>query len=257
MATKLYLSAFLLAAFVSLSFVNAVFSGLDEHVMALWLFDESSGKNATDTSRNGNHGKLEGGAEWVAGKFGGGLSFNGTDAYIEVPNSKSLEIAKEITIEFWMFPRALTGDAWNIIRKHTEDTYDYEIYTDADGTTWFDLKAFEVNIGAKIGGNEMPFEQWTHLAFTYDGKNAVVYINGDVVFEQAIAGEIPTSDGTLYIGCRDTTKRYINAILDELLLSDIARTPDEIKEHIAKGVVGAFPVEKAGKLAAKWGELKL
>ena len=252
---KFYLPICFLVAFILLNF-SIICSSLDEHAVGLWLFNEGSGKTAADSSNYGNDGKLKGGAKWADGKFDKALSFNGTDAYVEVPGSDSLKIADEITIEFWFFPRNLTGDAWNILRKHTDDTYDYEIYSDADGTVWFDLKVVEINTGIKIGGENIPFKKWTHLAFTYNGKKGVIYINSESAFEQDASGKIPTSDGLLFIGCRDTTKRFIDAILDELFLSDIARTVDEIKAHISKGVIGAFPVEKVGKLAVTWAVLK-
>jgi hypothetical protein len=107
-----------------------------------------------------------------------------------------------------------------------------------------------------IGGEDVPFDQWTHLAFTYDGNEALIYINGEPVFEQDVSGTIPTSDSPLYIGCRDTTRRFIDAILDELCLSDIARTADEIRTHIEKGVASALAVEKGCKLAITWAALK-
>jgi hypothetical protein len=241
-----------LLAFIPLS-LNTVCFSQDEHFVVVWLFDEGSGKTASDSSKYSNHGRIEGGAEWVDGKSGKALSFNGTDAYVEVPSSDSLKIADAITIEFWLFPRSFVGE-WNILRKHTQDTYDYEI--NAIGDIHFNLKFVEITTGIVIGGDDVPFDQWTHLAFTYDGNEALMYISGEPVFEQDVSGTIPTSDSPLYIGCRDTTRRFIDAILDELCLSDIARTADEIRTHIEKGVASALAVEKGCKLAITWAALK-
>lgn len=241
-----------LMAFIPLSLSNVCLS-LDEHFVGVWLFDEGSGKTASDSSEYSNHGGIEGGAEWVDGKFGKALSFNGIDAYVEVPGSDSLKIADAITIEFWLFPRSFGGE-WNIMRKHTQDTYDYEI--NAIGDIHFNLKFVETITGVVIGGEDVPFDQWTHLAFTYDGNEVLMYINGEPVFEQDVSGTIPISDSPLYIGCRDTTRRFIDAILDELCLSDTARTPDEIRTHIEKGVASALAVEKGGKLVITWAALK-
>ena len=250
---KHYLPTSFLVVFVLLC-INTVCFSLDEHFVGLWLFDEGSGKTASDSSNYRNHGKIEGGAEWVDdGKFGKALSFNGTDAYVEVSSSDSLKIADQITIEFWLLPRSFAGE-WNIVRKHTQDTYDYEI--NAIGDIHFNLKFAETQTGVVVGGNDVPFDEWTHLAFTYDGKKALMYINGDPVFEQDIAGAIPTSDSPLYIGCRDTTRRFIDGALDEFCLSNIARTADEIKSHIEKGLASELAIEKAGKLAITWAALK-
>ena len=249
---RLRLAIYLLLAFIPLSF-STVCLGLDEHFVGLWLFDEGSGKAASDSSKYGNDGKIEGGAEWVDGKFDKALSFNGSDAYVEVPSSDSLKIADAITIEFWLFPRSFIGE-WNIVRKHTQDTYDYEI--NAIGDIHFNLTFVETQTGVVIGGDDVPFNQWTHLAFTYDGKKALMYINGEPVFEQDVSGAIPISDSPLYIGCRDTTRRFIDAILDEFCLSNIARTADDIKAHIEKGVARVLAVEKGSELAITWAALK-
>ncbi len=252
MTLRFRLTICFLLAFITLS-LNTVCLSLDEQFVGLWLFDGGSGRIASDSSKYGNDGRIEGGAEWVDGKFGEALSFNGIDAYVEVPGSDSLKVADAVTIEFWLFPRSFAGE-WNIIRKHTQDTYDYEI--NAIGDIHFNLKFVETTTGIVIGGEDVPFDQWTHLAFTYDGKKAIMYINAEPVFEQDVSGTIPTSDSPLYIGCRDTTRRFIDAILDELCLSDIARTADEIRTHIEKGVASALTVEKRGKLAITWAALK-
>jgi len=48
-----------LITFILLEF-NAVSFSLDEHIVGLWLFDESSSKTASDSSNYGNDGKLDG-----------------------------------------------------------------------------------------------------------------------------------------------------------------------------------------------------
>ena len=254
---KSYLPVCFLVVFVLLSF-STVSLSLDEHIVGLWLFDKGSGNTAFDSSNYGNDGKIKGGAEWVDGKFKKALSFNGKDAYVEVPDSDSLEIEEEITIEFWFFPRSVPGEL-DILRKHQPngDTYNYEIYVNADSTISPNLQnIIDPFSTAKIGEKDVPFNKWTHIAFTYNGKKVVFYIDGNSAFEEAVTGKIPTSDGSLYIGCRDSTRRFIDGILDELCLSNIARTADEIKAHISKGVTGAAGVEKAGKLSVIWAELK-
>ena len=44
--------------------------------MGIWFFDEGKGGTAKDSSENGNDGELVG-AEWVGGKFGEALKFEG------------------------------------------------------------------------------------------------------------------------------------------------------------------------------------
>ncbi len=72
----------------------------DTGLIAYWSFDEGSGGIAYD-SAGSNHGTIYG-ASWVDGISGHALSFDGVDDYIEVPDSDSLDIANEITIEAWI-----------------------------------------------------------------------------------------------------------------------------------------------------------
>ena len=44
--------------------------------LGIWFFDEGKGGTAKDSSKNGNDGKIVD-AEWVAGKFGEALKFEG------------------------------------------------------------------------------------------------------------------------------------------------------------------------------------
>ena len=60
--------------------------------MGIWLLDEGSGDTAYDTSGNDNHGTING-AAWADGKFGGALSFDGEDDFVDCGNSELLRIS--------------------------------------------------------------------------------------------------------------------------------------------------------------------
>ena len=77
------------------------------HRGGIWHFDAGSGSIAYDSSRNRNHGTIIG-ANWITGVDGTALSFNGL--YVEVPNSPSLDITGNITVEAWMKPREFIGN---------------------------------------------------------------------------------------------------------------------------------------------------
>ena len=67
-------------------------------IVGAWLFDETAGKVAKDSSDNGNDGDLEGGAKWVKGKFGNAIELNGKDAWVIVPEIGPLE---DFTLMKW------------------------------------------------------------------------------------------------------------------------------------------------------------
>ena len=75
--------------------------------------DESSG-TIVDYSREGNNGTKSGGVTYSAsGKFGTGLSFGGSDGYVDCGNDVSLQITDAITAEAWIKSTA-TGTRYMI-----------------------------------------------------------------------------------------------------------------------------------------------
>ena len=87
----------------SLALVTQIGAKIDlETAMGIWLFDENRGTVATDISGNNNHGEIQG-AEWVKGKFGTALKFNGTSARVVIADSESLYAKKAWTITSWVF----------------------------------------------------------------------------------------------------------------------------------------------------------
>ena len=86
------------------------------NLVALWHLDG----NANDSTGNGNDGTLKPiGSEptWESpGKFGGALSFDGSDDYVEVYNSTSLK-PSNITVECWVRGNNPVGNYRYIVAK--------------------------------------------------------------------------------------------------------------------------------------------
>ena len=64
-----------------------------------WKFDTGSGTTAYDTSGNGNNSSTLSGATWTQGKFGKGLSFNGSGNGVIL--SSWLTLGADFTISTW------------------------------------------------------------------------------------------------------------------------------------------------------------
>ena len=100
-------------------------------LVAAYGFDAGSGTTAADQSGNGNTGTLAN-ATWAgagSGKFGNALSFNGTNATVNIPHSASLNLTTGMTLEAWVRPTALAGGDWNtVIFKERPGYYGWGIY---------------------------------------------------------------------------------------------------------------------------------
>src|SRR5436189_3739506 len=66
-------------------------------LVAAYNFDEGSGLMVNDLSGNGNNGTITG-ATFTAGKFGGGLSFDGISNWVTVNDATSLDLTSGMTL---------------------------------------------------------------------------------------------------------------------------------------------------------------
>ena len=111
---------------VSLAFVLGLLltssaKAADPDLAAYWKFDDGSGTTAFDSSGNGNEGVFNGDPQWVAGKYGGALEFDGDD-YINCGNGDSLQIQDEITISFWFQVEAFSN-TWEAFMAKGDNSY--------------------------------------------------------------------------------------------------------------------------------------
>ena len=65
--------------------------------------------NANDNTTT-NNGVLEGGVSFVPGEVGQAFSFDGVSGFVVVPDSISLRLTNQITIECWINPSRIVGD---------------------------------------------------------------------------------------------------------------------------------------------------
>ena len=68
-------------------------------------FDEGSGTTAKDASVNANQAVLNGACNWVAGKSGKALEFDGQSTYVDVAELKGVDFSKSFTIAAWVKSR--------------------------------------------------------------------------------------------------------------------------------------------------------
>ena len=119
-------------------------------LVAGYSFDAGSGTTVADVSGNGNTGTITG-ATWVAGRYGGGLSFNGTSNVVRVASSASLNLASAMTLAAWIRPTAAQS-GWRTIMQRETDAY----FLNASN----DTGALRPSGGGTIGGS-VPWVSWS------------------------------------------------------------------------------------------------
>jgi hypothetical protein len=209
----------------------------DEHTIAYWQFNEGSGAIAADSSVNGNDGTIEN-AVWTSDAKSGGaaLEFNGTDSQVTVPDSPTLHpTTGDITMGAWIkvFSNPKTwANGGSIV--HKQDAYQWVVNT--SGALWLGIWGARLE---SIGSYdfEQHLDEWHHCAVTYDSatQHAVIYVDGELNIEGTAAATIDQSTSDLYIGYKADGGGRFDGIIDEVRISDIVRTQDEIKASMLGG----------------------
>jgi hypothetical protein len=239
--------AVILAFFAYSSLASAV---LPQGLVFLVTFDEGKGDKVKDMSGFGNNGTVVGKADWVNGKSGSGFHFNGA-THITVPNAKPLsELTHPMSAGVWTKPEVLAG--WSQVIEMDGAT-GWKLGFNVANVVWTTYNVQDFTAAGKV----IKIGDWTHIAATWDGKQAIIYVNGEPEPPIAGAGVINVkNEPSLDMGYRSTTKSsYYTGILDDAFVFNRVIKQAEIKEMMG-GFAGLLAVDSNGKLAATWGDIK-
>ncbi len=188
-----------------------------------WKFDEGSGGTAFDSSGNGHHGTLQGGAGWDTGKFNGkALSLDGIDDYVQVGDAPGLKMSNALTISAWIYPKdppvqGSTGEGGIIVNREGE----YEIARFANGTIQWAFANSNPEWNWINTGYVAPEKEWTHIAVVYDYGTIKTYANGRLVYTydgEGPIGDVDTTRNDFRIGGRQFAPRHFHGLIDEVAI---------------------------------------
>jgi len=209
-----------------------------------WKMNENSGTTVFDLiNPNGanpaNNLTLGGGATWTSsGKFGSAVAFNGANN-AELTGSNSNSLTNSVfSVSAWIYLNSLpTTTSYGIISRGMGGppiTRGYELYVNnnTDATV-----ANRRKIIWAIGPNGTSYKAvspsvpatatWIHVAGTYDGSNARLYIDG--ALNATIAAPTYSANGTFYIGNRiNSNNTNFNGRIDEAAFFYLALTDAEV-----------------------------
>ncbi len=240
-------------------------------VVALWHFDEGSGSILHDASPYHNDGQIHN-CQWVPGKFGSALHFDGSTSYVELPNSPSLQPASEFTLEAWISldtlqfaPVPPSIEALPIVLSNAG------IYPNGGGYNVFLKSGADIQLDCRVGlpviSNISPgmtinaTHQFYHVAFVYkrttNGADTVTvvksYLNGTLQDSSAFSQPIQYQNTPVfYIGTNmdghavgGPGVREFPGIIDEVRISKVALEPSQFDMPHGEFIV-ALHVQDAG-----------
>jgi chitodextrinase len=201
-------------------------------LVAAYDFNAGSGTTVSDVSGNGNTGTIVNATWTTAGKFGGALSFNGTNAQVVINDSASLHLTSAATLEAWVNPSsALTG--WQDVIYKPLDNFFLEASSSNGNKPGTGVLLTSSAEPLAYGSAALTASTWTHLAMTYDGTTLKIYVNGALVTSTTQTGTITTSTNALQIGGDTTYGQYFKGLIDEVRVYNIALTQAQIQTDMA------------------------
>ncbi len=199
--------------------------------LVLWMqLDDTPSDGVLDSSTYGNNGTSTKLPTLVSGYFKNAYSFDGVDDFVAVADTASLDVT-QVTLGAWINVKAYKDDQ-RIISKETGTSSPYSVYTLLLSGTG--EKRLELRLG--IGGARkvitsnanIPLNTWTHVAATYDGLKAVLYINGKADKTASITGAIQVNDKPVYIGASQFYGRVFSGAIDDAVIYNRALSASDI-----------------------------
>jgi Concanavalin A-like lectin/glucanases superfamily len=185
-----------------------------------YSFEAGGGATAADGSGHGRDARVRGARHVAGGRFGGALSFDGSN---DLVRSGRLN-ARRATVEAWVRPRSRKG-GWRAVVSAGGRSPAFALY----------VRPGRRGAGALVRGRHARARRalvgWTHLAATYDGRAVRLYVDGRSVARRAVSAR--RIGGALRIGGAAQGSRAFAGLIDEVRVYRRALSGREIRADMA------------------------
>ena len=211
-------------------------------LVGYWPFDEGAGTTVEDFSGNGNTGTLSTTGsnlpQWVTGKFGSALSFDGSTNYVDLGTGSQYNFADTtFSVSAWF---KTTSASYQIMLSNDESTnggWGLEMSASSTGCVGFDIKGSTgVDVDEPCASGAYNDGNWhqvvavvTTNTTTSSGNTISIYVDGTLQTTQAAtAGTyLPPSSPHSYIGQRAAGNNFSGDI-EGVQIYNYALTATEI-----------------------------
>lgn len=211
----------------------------DSNYVMVQHMKDATTSTILDSTSNNNDGTKKGAnepLETASGKIDGAQSFDFINDYVQLSNSNSLKIVGNITIMVWIKPTLNDGSATNriILAKYRSDntqlSYVYYMFCSATGTMRVRLSSDGTTSTYADSASVIPLDSLSFVTMVYDGSHIINYVNGIVSGTPVdFSGSLFDSTSNPTIGAWSNLAEYFNGVMDEIHVSNIARSAAWIK----------------------------
>ena len=241
-----------IALSLGMSAIPPTLADLDDGLVAHYEFEG----NANDSSGHGNHGTEQGSVNYVAGKIGQAVKLDGIDDYVEVANSPSLELNRQLTISYVIAPqpqpvpaRPNWGLAVPVVMKGRHIGNNYSGWIDGKlNSVWFQQYPNGAAPRHTFGVlTSLAAGEFVRVTMLRDGDKIRIYLNCKLLSEYEANYDAKEKHEPLFIG-HDGGYGYrkFKGVLDDLRVYDRALSESEIQQLVGGCTCQLYAVHDEG-----------
>jgi concanavalin A-like lectin/glucanase superfamily protein/calcineurin-like phosphoesterase family protein len=208
-------------------------------LVSYWRLGDTAGTSACD-SWGSNAGTYTGGYTLgsvgaIAGEANTAATFNGSNGYVTVPHSSSLDVGDNFSVEAWVKRASFGAPAYQAIASQGANSW---MFAFLNNNT---LVLRQATVGNVVSSRTTVTDtKWHHVAVTKSGASVHLYIDGVDVTGTVSNLTMANNTIPLSIGQSSSTS-YWNGTLDEVALYRAALSAAQIKSHYDTGSIPPAP----------------
>ncbi len=219
-----------------------------EGLVSHWKFDEGNGLTAYD-STGYNHGTIYG-AQWTTGHTNSGLSFDGNNDYVKLPDNQPVWLPQnDFTLSTWVYfekdavttttEREVILDLNYGASSDPENELGYNIQRGDSEEIWFQMTtttSTDENLTSEI---VLDTNTWYHIVAVRGGEIQAIYING-ILYASRICSPDPIDfvgdydDNRVNIGRYTTNignpRYHFKGKIDDVMIFEKALSAENIEQ---------------------------
>ncbi|MFC1461712.1 LamG-like jellyroll fold domain-containing protein, partial [Verrucomicrobiota bacterium] len=211
-------------------------------LVGYWKLDETNGVTAFDSNGFNNHGTISGPVS-TEGIIYNAMIFDGIDDSISIANAPDYKPAGQISVVTYvnlseLFGNTVAGSTPDgqmqlLAQKNAGEGFAYAMYKTEQNSLIFELSnASEGTTTLVETGDDFSLTgEWYHVAGTFDGANAALYANGELVDTRVhtAALEYDANSG-LVLACPEPFEEggCLQGILDDVRIYNTALTLEQV-----------------------------